>query len=77
MLKQATGLALFSIALVCGQSEPLSSTFAYDPPVVKKVIFGDAVMLEQERRNYATNLATYAANLVVTKKASKESGPFG
>ena len=73
MLKQATGLALFSIALVCGQSESLSSSFVYDPPVVKKVIFGDAVMLEQERRNYATNLATYAANLVVTKKASKES----
>ena len=47
MLKQATGLALFSIALVCGQSESLSSSFVYDPPVVKKVIFGDAVMLEQ------------------------------
>lgn len=73
MLKQATAVALFSMALLSGQVESPAPAFAYVPPVVKEVVFGDAVMLEQERRSYATNLATYAANLVVMKKASKES----
>lgn len=73
MLKQAMVVMLLSASTVCGQSEKSPSAFAYQPPTVQKVIFDDSVMLAQERHNYATNLATYAANLVSTKKASKES----
>ena len=73
MLKQATAVLLLSGAPVYGQSEKNPNSFIYQPPVVQKVIFDDSVMLEQERHNYATNLATYAANLVSSKMASKES----
>ncbi len=73
MLKQASAFALLSVATIWGQSEKSSSSFEYQPPLVQKVIFDDSVMLAQERRNYATNLATYAANLVSSKRASEES----
>jgi hypothetical protein len=42
--------------------------------VVEQPLFGGEVnMLAQERDQYATNLSTYAANLVVEAKASEES----
>ena len=64
---------LLSASTVCGQSEKSSTAFTYQAPIVEKVIFDDSVMLAQERHNYSTNLATYAANLVAAKEASKES----
>ena len=73
MLKQGMVVTLFSVSTVCGQSENSPTAFAYQSPIVEKVIFDDSVMLAQERHNYATNLAAYAANLVSVKKASKES----
>jgi len=73
MLKQAMVVMLLSASTVCGQSEKSSTAFTYQAPIVEKVIFDDSVMLAQERHNYSTNLATYAANLVAAKEASKES----
>jgi len=73
MLKQGMVVTLLSVSTICGQSEDSPTAFAYQSPIVEKVIFDDSVMLAQERHNYATNLAAYAANLVSVKKASKES----
>ncbi len=73
MLKQGMVVTLLSVSTICGQSEDSPTAFAYQPPIVEKVIFDDSVMLAQERHNYASNLAAYAANLVSVKKASKES----
>ncbi len=66
-------MTLLSVSTICGQSEDSPTAFAYQSPIVEKVIFDDRVMLAQERHNYATNLAAYAANLVSVEKASKES----
>ena len=41
--------------------------------MIEKALFGDDVMLAAERKSYATNLATYAANLVSAKGAAKEA----
>lgn len=48
--------------------------FSYQPPVVERQLFSrDINMLAEERDQYATNLATYAANMVVDADASPES----
>ena len=48
--------------------------FTYTPPVVERQLFGkDINMLPQERDQYATNLSTYAANLVFEADAGEES----
>lgn len=76
MIKQATAALLFSSALACAQTEAeeKEATFDYKPPVVQKVLFDDSItMLDQERHEYSTNLATYAANQLISKKASPQS----
>lgn len=51
-----------------------AAKFDYTPPVVERQLFGNDVnMLAQERDEYATNLSTYAAKLVVDQKASEQS----
>jgi hypothetical protein len=73
MLKQATAAMLISLGLAFGQGEG-GAAFDYDPPVVEKPFFDDTLsMFEAERTEYATNLATFAANEVVTKMADPES----
>ena len=74
-IRQATVLATILIApLAAAQQETKEKAFEYNPPVVTQRIFGESVgMLAQERDDYATNLSTYAANLVVTEKATDES----
>jgi len=48
--------------------------FGYMPPKVGKSCFGEGLtMLDRERGEYATHLATYAANRVAETRASKES----
>ncbi len=48
--------------------------FDYTPPVVGKGLFDDKlVMLDRERGEYATNLASYVANQVATTRASKSA----
>lgn len=48
--------------------------FVYTAPVVQKVLFDDSVgIFEQERKDFASNLAVYAANNTIAKKASEES----
>ncbi len=73
MLKQVTAILLLSVLNLPGQGENGSDSFAYRAPVVQKLVFRGDVMLAQERNSYATNLATYAANHVVSRMASKES----
>ena len=58
---------------VCAQSEKAGLSATYQAPVVEKALFGDEVMLAPERKTYATNLATYVANLVSSSEGSKET----
>ena len=54
-----------------GEEKP---KFSYKPPVVERQLFSkDINMLAEERDQYATNLATYAANMVVDTDASPDS----
>lgn len=76
MFKQATALLLFSGALVFAQTEKEGeeAKIDYKPPVVEKVIFDESItMLDQERHEYSSNLAIYAANQLISKKASPQS----
>ena len=53
---------------VCGAEK---SPFAVDPPKVAKSMFSpDLGMLDSERDEYATNLATYAANQFAARKGA-------
>jgi hypothetical protein len=73
MGKQATAALLLSAVLAGAQQEG-ERKFAYQPPVVEKRLFDDSLsMFEQERAEYATNLATVAANQVVAKSGSEDS----
>lgn len=72
-MKQASGVLLLFLAVVYGQAEDAAFAGAYEAPVVERALFGDDEMLAAERSNYSTNLATYAANLVSSKGASKET----
>lgn len=48
--------------------------FAWNPPKVMKSVFtADLGMLDSEREDYATNLATVASNHIVAAKASPAS----
>ncbi len=56
------------------ENEEKSPKFDYLPPVVQRPLFlKDVNMLAQERDQYATNLSTYAAKLVVDEDASDDS----
>lgn len=51
-----------------------TSTFAWNPPRITKSIFSpDLGMLDSEREEYATNLATVASNHIAKSKASPAS----
>jgi hypothetical protein len=66
----ATALALAAPAIAADKTPG----FAYTPPKIAQSCFGDGLtMLARERGEYATHLATYAANQVVETRASKES----
>jgi|TARA_B110001454_G_C12579908_1_gene375674 hypothetical protein len=76
MFKQATALLLLSGALGFAQTEneEEEAKFDYKPPMVQKVIFDESItMLDQERHEYSSNLATYAANQLISKKATPEA----
>ena len=65
--------ALLTACLVAGAAGgEEEKEFDYKPPMVKKPLFDkELTMFEQERREYATNLAVYAASHV----AEKGTGP--
>ena len=71
-MKQASGILLLSLVVGYGQTEDGAFATPYEAPEVRQALFGDDVMLAEERKSYATNLATYAANLVSSKGAAKE-----
>ncbi|MDG2486420.1 MAG: hypothetical protein P8M65_01805 [Roseibacillus sp.] len=72
-VKQASWILLISMVVSYGQGEDAGFADLYEAPIVERVLFGDDVMLATERKNYSTNLATYVANLVSVKGASKEA----
>jgi len=67
--------ALLTACLVAGAAGgEEEKEFDYKPPMVKKPLFDkELTMFEQERREYARNLALYAANHVPEKKADPAS----
>lgn len=61
------------MASILGAEEPVKS-FPWDAPkVVTSIFTQDLGMLDSEREEYATNLATIAANRLATAKASPAS----
>lgn len=77
MSKQAT-LSILCALGVAGsapaQEKGEALEFEYTPPVVEKSFFDDSIgMFEQERRDYATNLAVFAGNQLVAEKADADA----
>ena len=67
-------LGILSWALASPGVAAEAQKFQYDPPKIARPLFDkNLTMLDRERGEYATNLATYAANLVAGQNASKES----
>jgi hypothetical protein len=67
-------LALSTWAISGLHAEPAPKEFTWDPPKVSTSHFTrDFGMLDPERDEYATNLATFAANRIALAKASPES----
>ena len=67
------GAGLVMMAMAAAAEEP-AKTFNWNPPKVGGGMFtNDLGMLDSERNDYSTNLATYAANRVVAAKASPAS----
>lgn len=63
--------AVLTLAPLCMAEEP---KFTWEPLQIKASAFTrDLVMLDAERDEYATNLAAYAANTIVTDGASMAS----
>lgn len=75
LVKKIAALCLLATSLsVVAQEAGVGEEFSYQPPVVEKSLFGAGLnMLNQERAEYATNLATFVAGHVNAKKASAES----
>jgi hypothetical protein len=62
---------VFGLSVLFLPAEETTGKFAWDPPkVVVSEFTQDLGMLDSERDEYATNLATYASNGVVVSKAS-------
>ncbi|MDB4499255.1 hypothetical protein N9213_02365 [Akkermansiaceae bacterium] len=62
------------IALVMGGLSQEVAPFKYEGPQVRASVFTDALgMVNRERTEYATNLAIFAGDNVITKKANPES----
>lgn len=71
ILQAVTAWAL-GVVLVCAAEAP--KTFTWEPLKVGKSLFTPALgMLDSEREEYATNLATLAVNQIVAAKASPQS----
>lgn len=69
---QAATLIFLSVALIHAAEVPKS--FTWDAPKVAQSMFtADLGMLDTEREEYATNLASHAANQVVETKASPQA----
>jgi hypothetical protein len=67
-------VTIFFLSVACLHAAEAPKSFAWDPPVVMRSMFTpDLGMLDSEREEYATNLASLAANQVVAAKASAQS----
>jgi hypothetical protein len=63
-----------SLALAASGIAAQGPAFHYQSPKIAHPLFDkNLTMLDRERGEYATNLSTYAANLVAEQNASKES----
>lgn len=69
---QATALAVFLVGMLAAEEAP--AKFTWDAPKLTASIFSNELaMLDPERDEYATNLATFAANRVALDGASAAS----
>jgi len=67
------GVGMVLAAMVASADEP-AKAFSWAPPKVGNGMFtNDLGMLDSERQDYSTNLASYATNRVIAAKASAES----
>ncbi len=66
-------VGLVMMAMVAAAEEP-AKTFAWNPPKVGTGMFtNDLGMLDSERQDYSTNLATFATSRVIAAKANPAS----
>ena len=67
------GVGLVLAAMMASAEEP-AKPFSWAPPKIGNGMFtNDLGMLDSERQDYSTNLATYATNRVIAAKASAAS----
>lgn len=67
-------VTMMALGVACAHAAEKSSEFGMTPPKVAKSMFSpDLGMLDSEREEYATNLASYAANQAAAAKASPKS----
>ena len=67
------GVGLVLAAMMASAEEP-AKPFSWAPPKIGSGMFtNDLGMLDSERQDYSTNLATYATNRVIAAKASAAS----
>lgn len=67
-------IGAFTLGSTATAQEEGAPKISYTAPVVQKVLFDDTVgIFEQERKDFASNLAVYAANNTINKKANQES----
>jgi len=70
---------VFQVCLVLILTIPVyaEGDFKFKPPLVRESLLGEGVgMLDRERDEYATGLATYVGNFIAAQKASEESLEF-
>ena len=66
--------AAFLTTVIACSAETEGKSFAWEPPRSEAGVYtADLGMLDAERDEYATNMASYAANQVLTAKASADS----
>ena len=66
--------AAFLATVIACFGEPDGKSFSWDPPRSEAGVYtADLGMLDAERDEYATNMASYASNQVIAAKASPDS----
>jgi hypothetical protein len=74
MMRFWQAAAVMCATVSCLGAEEAAESFAWDAPRVEKSVFSHELgLLDSEREDYATNLATVASNRIATAKASPAS----
>ncbi|YCM44730.1 hypothetical protein V2O64_01685 [Verrucomicrobiaceae bacterium 227] len=77
LLMRLIGQVCLGLLLTLGLFAQDTPAFKFDAPAMKESVFKTGLgLLDRERDEYATSLATFAANYVVIHKANKTSLDF-